>query len=101
MSTALFFCNIRSDYRARLFSIIVVAARIVALRIIVLIRAASFVVVALVAVARVVSVITVCARRIVVEIVFATFRAHYALALRAVVFRGLEEKNRNDYRLCR
>lgn len=84
--------------RVKSASIIVVAARIVALRIIVLIRAASFVIVALVAVARVVTVITVRARRIVVKIVFATLRAHYALALRAVVFRGLEEKNRNDYR---
>ena len=80
--------------RVKSASIIVVAARIVALRIIVLIRAASFVIVALV----VVAVITVCARRIVVKIVFATLRAHYAFALRAVVFRGLEEKNRNDYR---
>lgn len=80
--------------RVKSASIIVVAARIVALRIIVLIRAASFVIVALV----VVAVVAIGARRIVVEIVFATLRAHYAFALRAVVFRGLEEKNRNDYR---
>ena len=76
---------------ARIASLIVVVLRVVT-------RVGTPRIVARI-IARIVTIaLAICACGIVVELVSSAFFAHYALALRTVVFRGFEKQNRNDNR---